>query len=40
MRGPAPLLATAVDVGIKGYIDVSGSVAELPKLARIEVGSQ
>jgi ribose 5-phosphate isomerase RpiB len=29
------VLTAAVDVGIKGYIDGSGSVAELPKLARI-----
>jgi len=34
------VLAAAVSVGIKGYIDGSGSIAELPKLARIEVGSQ
>src|ERR1035437_2065815 len=34
------LLAAAVAVGIKGEIDGSGSVAELPKLAYIELGSQ
>src|ERR1019366_2064337 len=34
------LLAAAVAVGIEGEIDGSGSVAELPKLARIELGSQ
>jgi hypothetical protein len=33
-------LAAAVAVGIKSQIDGSGSVAELPKLARVEVGSQ
>ena len=34
------LLAAAVGVGVKGQIDGSGAVAELPKLARIEMGSQ
>ena len=34
------LLAAAVGVGIKGEIDGSGCVAELPELARIEMGSQ
>src|ERR1035438_7025240 len=34
------VLAAAVTVGIKGNIDGSASVAELPKLARIEMGSQ
>ena len=33
------LLAAAVRVGIKGQIDGSRTVAELPKLARIEMGS-
>ena len=33
-------MAAAVAVGIKGQIDGSGTVAELPKLARIEMGSQ
>ena len=31
-------LATAIAVRIKGQIDSSGGIAELPKLARIEVG--
>ena len=34
------LLAAAVGVGIKGQIDGSRTVAQLPKLARIEMGSQ
>ena len=33
------LLAAAVAVGIKGQIDGSGTVAELPELARIEMSS-
>ena len=33
------LLAAAVGVRIEGQIDGSGTVAELPKLARIEMGS-
>ena len=34
------LLAAAVGVGIKGQIDGSRTVAELPKLARVEMSSQ
>ncbi len=34
------LLAAAIAVGVKGQIDGSRAVAELPKLARIEMGSQ
>ncbi len=34
------LLTAAIPVRIKGQIDGSRGVAELPKLARIEVGSQ
>jgi len=34
------LLAAAVGVGIKGQVDGSGTVAQLPELARIELGSQ
>jgi hypothetical protein len=33
-------MTATVDVGIEGYIDVSGSVAELTELSRIEMGSQ
>jgi hypothetical protein len=33
-------LAAAIAVRIKGQMDGSGSVAELPELARIEMGSQ
>ena len=34
------LLTTAVLIGIKSQIDGSGGIAELPELARIEMGSQ
>jgi hypothetical protein len=34
------LLTTAIRVVVKGNIDGSRGVAELPKLARIEMGSQ
>jgi len=34
------LLTTAIGVGVKGQIDGSRGVAELPKLARIEMGAQ
>src|SRR5580658_8875686 len=34
------LLTTAIRVVVKGNIDSSRGVAELPKLARIEMGSQ
>ena len=40
MQALRRLLAAAVGVGIKGQIDGSRGVAELPKLARIEMGSQ